>query len=211
MQLEVLGGIIHGTHDILLHEIVFDEIGEPDAFAQDTLDFHQSLAMCQQIGVQIFVEENIRSHIAGTGIPRIREEIRIRFLRDIIHWFHHLGISIRIGSDVVDKLLGSSCHFLLVFGRICKITWANILANIFLFIIFLYNIYIIINIAQVILQIFVGILLVNHIFFIANMPDGSVEGKKIFASVRLLFVLPDESESCTSEQEFNEFLSAAES
>ena len=150
MQLEVLGGIIHGTHYVLLHEIVFDEIGEPDAFAQDTLDFHQSLAMCQQIGVQIFVEENIRSHIAGTGIPRIREEIRIRFLRDIIHWFHHLGISIRIGSDVVDKLLGSSCHFLLVFGRICKITWANILANIFLFIIFLYNIS---NCSKLILQI----------------------------------------------------------
>ena len=142
MQLEVLGGIIHSTHDVLLHEIDIDEIGEPAASPQDILDFHHSLAMCQQIGVQIVVEENIRSHIAGTCIPRIREEIRIRFLCDFIHRFHHFGVSVRIGSDEVDKLLGSSFHFLLVFGRICKLTWANILAYIFLFIIFLYNIYI---------------------------------------------------------------------
>lgn len=117
MQFEVLGGIIHGTHDVLLHEIVFDEIGEPAAFAHWVLDVHQCLAVLEQIGIQIVVEESVCSHVGGAGVLRIYVEIRIKLLRNIIHGFHHLGVSIRVGSDVVEERLGCCFYLLLVLGR----------------------------------------------------------------------------------------------
>lgn len=117
MQLEVLGGIIHGTHDVLLHEIVFDEIGEPAAFAHRVLDVHQCLAVLEQIGIQIVVEECVCSHVGRAGILRIYVEIRIKLLRNFIHGLYHLGVSIRVGSDVIEELLGCCFHFLLVLGR----------------------------------------------------------------------------------------------
>ena len=117
MQLEVLGGIIHGTHDVLLHEIVFDEIGEPAAFAHRVLDVHHHLAVLEQIGIQIVVEECVCSHVGRAGFLRIYVEIRIKLLRYLIHGLYHLGVSIRVGSDVIEERLGCSFHFLLVLSR----------------------------------------------------------------------------------------------
>lgn len=100
MQLEVLGGIIHGTHDVLLHEIDIDDSIKPYSLPLFSVDAHHFLTMDDEIWPDVIVEKQScgQSHWMS------------RFLIEIKSWYF--------------------LHCFLVYGLDDSIVWIIILCHI---------------------------------------------------------------------------------
>ena len=173
------------------------------------MDAHHAIAVVQQIGIEIAVEELVRCYVGGACGIRVAVESHHHFLGSIVHGFHHVGVGIGVGAHVGKQRPSRGFHQLSVFGRICNLVGAIFIDDIFLFYIFLF-----ININNIIaptgLHIFLRILHVFHFSFGWLMPDGSVESQQVLHVMKGCIVLPYKSESLAANQNFDEIAFAVE-
>ena len=175
MLCQILLRVGDGLRHFLLHEILVDQVLEPAALSLYGTDAHHAIAVVQQIGIELVVEEQCRCTVGRACGVGVGVEPYHHFLGGIVHGFHHIGVGIGVGIHVVKQRPGRGVYQLSVFGRICNLVGAIFIYDIFLFYIFIFIIYIIIIIAPTGLHIFLRILHVFHISFRWLMPDGSVE------------------------------------
>ena len=160
MLCQILLRVGDGLRHFLLHELLVDQVLEPAALSLYGTDAHHAIAVVQQIGIEIVVEEQFRCNVGRACGVGVGVEPYHHFLGGIVHGFHHIGVGIGVGFHVVKQRPGRGVYQLSVFGRILsarsrslrsllisdlsKLASASIGRNIFLFYIFLFIIYIII-------------------------------------------------------------------